>query len=281
MNPDHKEWYVETINQFVSFQHISTDSATPAAAKRDQFGDLLPASRCPACGQVIPDNESTSCTSCGASLDFSDVDEMSAHILEEIAPESLPHGFPIQVNRSLRGDWELTYPIRKMTKNVRGLGCLLGFGAVWETFILAFTGGVFMAPGFMKIFMLLFTIPFHLVGILLISLGLFCLIGSFRLKLGADRSSAFWGFGPLGYTRRFSTSSITEVKLVQGAALASFKNTRRNRPSRSRSEGISCILMAAGKRVPVTSGAKEYDSRTAAGLIRYCLHDLGHRLQDE
>ena len=54
-----------------------------------------------------------------------------------------------------------------------------------------------------------------------------------------------------------------------------------HRTQKSRSEGISCILMAAGKRIPVTSGAQESDSRTTAGLIRYCLNDLGHRLQDE
>lgn len=281
MSREQKEWYVDSINQFIAFQYGLSDDGAPAASKRDAYGDFIPTPTCPACGQIVPDDEASHCVSCGATLERSGGEVVSAHVEESVSPEAVPHGFPLQVTQSPRGDWELSYPIRKMTENLSGLGCLLAFGAAWETFILVFTGGAFMVPGWFKIIPLLFTIPFHLIGILLISIGLFCLFGRFRLRLGADRSAAFWGIGPLGYTRRFSTSSITEIKLIQGEALASFKKTRHNRASRSRSEGISCILMAAGKRIPVTSGTKESDSRTTAGLIRYCLHDLGHRLQDE
>ena len=281
MEREQKEWYVETINQFIAFQNGSVIDGKSTSIDRDEYGDVIPSQVCPACGQIVPDDETTQCASCGASLERSEHEVLSAHISEEISPESLPHDFPMQVSRSSNGDWEFLYPMRKMADNFKGGGCLLAFGAMWETFIIFFTGGVFMTPGFMKIFMLLFTIPFHLVGIGLTTIGLFTIFGGFRLRLGSEKSSARWGVGPIGYTRRFSTSSITEVKLIQGQALSSFKKTRHNRSSRSRSEGISCILMAAGKRIPVTSGTIEHESRTAAGLIRYCLHDLGHRLQDE
>ena len=175
----------------------------------------------------------------------------------------------------------LTYAIRNLADNSRGSVGLLFFGLIWEGFISFFSFMVVSKGGGFGIFALLFTVPFHLVGILLLFLSVFAMFGKFRLNLASERSSAKWGIGPLGYTMRFATSSITDVYVKHGGALSSFKN-KTNNPSRtSTSEGVSCILLAAGKRIPVTSDASYTESREIAGVIRYCLHELGHRLQDE
>lgn len=275
-----KEWYVETINRFIAAQYESTSEGTPAAAIRDPYGVRDSMATCPACGRILPDDKAERCGTCGASLERSGPEIVSAHLSEVIEPESLPDDFPVRVSRSMSGDWKIAYRLNRMT-NMQGIGCLFVLGAIWESFVIAFTGLILQSPGPMKAVLLFVSIPFHLIGLGLLLLALFVRTGSFRLRLGTEKSCAFWGIGPLGYSKYFSTSSITEIVLKKGEAFASSKNKRLTQAERSRLEGISCILMAAGKRVPVTSGAKESDARTTAGLIRYCLHDLGYRLQDE
>jgi len=281
LDAGYKLWYVETINRFIAHQYETANGGSSAASIQDPYRDDTQAPTCPACGQLIEDDDDDRCTHCGASLVQSAGGVVTAQITDEISPDSLPEGFPVYVRRTKEGEWRFSYALRAMTADLKSLGCLMVVGLIWEAIVLVFTGAILHTEGGTRGLLLFITVPFHLIGAGLLLLGIFTLIGSFRLRLGPQTSAAFWGIGPLGYTRRFSTSSVTEILLVKGEALANSPNQKQTAAERSRLNGISCILMAAGRRIPVTSGATESDSRTVAGLLRYCLHDLGYRLQDE
>jgi len=160
-----------------------------------------------------------------------------------------------------------------------GGGCLFGFAVIWEGFTIFWTIGVAQAPDAFKFMALFFSIPFHLVGLALLALTLYIFFGRFRLYLSTGESFARWSIGPLGYTRRFHYESVTEVKLTKGAII---ENANRNRSQAARSqEQFSCVIVAAGKKIPVTNGSDLDQARKAVGVIRYCLEDLGLRLEDD
>ncbi|MBD3676736.1 MAG: hypothetical protein HUJ26_24775 [Planctomycetaceae bacterium] len=274
-----KEWYVETINRFLAWAYgEAVDSTVP---QRDVFGNVDRGSLCPMCGAMVDEHQGERCQSCGARWEWGGDKIESARLADEISPDALSPSSLCSVSRTKQGAWELTYAIRHLADNSSGIGAFLIFGLLWEGFISFFTVMIVSSGDMFGFLALLFTIPFHLIGILLLTVSVFAMFGKFRLTLTSDRSSAKWGIGPLGYTMRFATSSITDVYVKHGGALSSFKNTTNNPPGTSTSEGVSCILLAAGKRIPVTSDASYSESREIAGVIHYCLRDLGHRLQDE
>lgn len=274
-----KEWYVETINTFIVWAH--GQRGDDRAPDRDMFGNVDRGMMCPMCGTRADEPGIAQCRSCGARWKWSGDSIDSAQLVEEISPEELSRSSVCVVSRTREGGWELSYGIRHLADNSHGLGALLIFALIWESFISFFSFMVLSNGGGFGVFALLFTVPFHLIGIGLLAVSFFAMFGKFRLNLANDRSSAKWSIGPIGYTMRFSTSSITDVYVKHGGALSSFKNKTNNTTRTSTSEGVSCILLAAGKRIPVTSDASYSESREIAGLIRYCLHEMGHRLQDE
>lgn len=276
-----KEWYVESTNNYIAWCYGEQTGSSTTSSTRDLFGNTDLGVVCPACGTTVIDEEAESCSKCGVRWEKSAGKIVSAHVRDEITPEELSADSFLSISKRGNGDWLLKYSIRHLADNSSGGGCLLVFGILWESFILFFSYSAASSGDLMGIFMLLFTLPFHLVGVGLTLLSLMVLFGGFRLTLGADRSQTKWCLGPVGYTMRFATSSITEVLIKHGGALSSLKNNSNSSSRTSKSTGVSCILIAAGKRIPVTSDASHRESREAAGLIRYCLHDLGHRLQDE
>ncbi len=279
LSKEMKEWYVETANTFIAWSCGKQEGSS--AATRDMFGNADLGFVCPACGTTLLDESSESCSECGVLWEKNSGKIVSAQIREVITPEEIASDSFLSISRRSTGEWLLKYSLRNLADNSSGGGCLLVFGLLWETFISFFTFSVATFGDVMGIVMLLFTLPFHLVGVGLILFSLFALFGGFRLTIGTDRSRAKWCLGPVGYTMSFSTSSITEVLIKHGGALSNLKNNSNSSSRTSKSKGVSCILIAAGKRIPVTSDASHRESREAAGLIRYCLHDLGHRLQDE
>ncbi|MDB4786625.1 MAG: hypothetical protein P8M30_05895 [Planctomycetaceae bacterium] len=274
-----KEWYVETTKSFVAWSYGKQEGGS--AATRDMFGNTDLGFVCPACGATLQDESSESCSECGVRWEKNAGKFISAQVRDVITPDELSPDSFLSISKRDSGEWVIRYGLQNLADNSSGGGCLLAFGIFWESFVLFFSYSVASAGDLMGIFMLLFTLPFHLVGVGLTLFSLFALFGGFRLTIGTDRSRAKWCLGPVGYTMRFATSSITEVLIKHGGALSNLKNNSNSSSRTSKSKGVSCILIAAGKRIPVTSDASHRESREAAGLIRYCLHDLGYRLQDE
>ncbi|HSG72216.1 MAG TPA: hypothetical protein VLA12_17500 [Planctomycetaceae bacterium] len=291
---DAKDWYVDTLNSFLAW-HYDRSSSTAyensgderlGAAARIPKGSGL----CPACVHrtklATADGMSLStgdcrCEKCGTRLIVDAGQITEAFPQQQISPDSLIETDLIELEKTGLGEWLMTIQVNKSKGSSIAGGCLLLFGIIWEGFIIFWTVGATQAPGLFKIVALCFSLPFHAIGIGLLSLGLYGFFGRFRLFLGRDESWGRWSLGPLRYTRRFRAEAVTEIKLVRGALLNSGKNrTRKDRDS-SQSEEFSCILIAAGKTIPVTHGNSSEESRLAAGLVRYCLNDLGIRLQDD
>ena len=289
-----KDWYVEAVNSFLAWHHNNYPSnsiegdANTESNPSDREAKIV--QNCPACEQrtelITEAGSSVStgdcrCQQCGCRL-IVDAGKISEALpLQLISPDELRADTPFQIEKTGVKEWLLTVKMNQSKDAATGGGCLLVIGIMWEGFVLFWSWGAAQAPGFFKYVMLCFSLPFHVVGIAMLALGLYAFFGRFRLLLGRDESWGRWSLGPIRYTKRFRAESVTEVKLVHGALLKSAKNRSRNDRASSQSEEFSCILMAAGKKIPVTHGNSSEESRLAAGLVRYCLDDLGIRLQDD
>ncbi|HUG19324.1 MAG TPA: hypothetical protein VMM56_10125 [Planctomycetaceae bacterium] len=289
---DAKDWYVETLNSFLAWHYRDSSAAHARAGDYDPDrpaeNSLTPA--CPACARktrlVAADGSWLStgrcqCEQCGSWLVVEAGEITEATPVRMVAPDELSADSIFRLKHPGVDEWLLSVDIRSSKDSSFGGGCLLVFGIFWESFVIVWTWGVSQAPGLFKYGMLLFSLPFHAIGIGLLAVASYVLFGRFQLLLSRQESWGRWSLGPVRYTRRFRAEAVTEIKLVRGALLNSGKNrTQKDRDS-SQSEEFSCILMAAGKTIPVTHGNSSEESRLAAGLVRYCLNDLGIRLQDD
>lgn len=289
-----KDWYVETLNSFLNWHYNKPSNAASKADGEDSSvfspGRGHVGKKCPACGEttrlVMDDGSSLStgnclCERCGSRLIVLAGEITEAFPVQIVSPDVLTEDSPFELANTGVKEWLLTVNTRHSQDSSVGGGCLLVFGAIWESFVSFWTWGATQAPANFKYLALCFSLPFHAVGLGLLTLALYVFFGRFRLKLSRDESWGRWSIGPLRYTRRFRAESVTEVKLVRGSALSSSKNRVKNERASSQSQEFSCILMSAGNTLPVTCGNSSDESRLAAGLVRYCLDDLGIRLQDD
>jgi len=81
----------------------------------------------------------------------------------------------------------------------------------------------------MTIFLLLFLIPFELVGLVLLLAFLHAVFGRVRVKIAGDEGTVFSGIGPFGIRRRFRLADVRRIrertKTVRGSDGDSHKKT--------------------------------------------------------
>jgi hypothetical protein len=287
-----KHWYVETLNSFLAWHYRDSSAANERAGDYDpdRPADNSLSTACPACARktrlVAADGSWLStgrcqCEQCGSWLVIEAGEITEATPVRMVSPDELSADSIFRLKHPGVDEWLLSVEIQSSKDSSLGGGCLLVFGIFWESFVIVWTWGVSQAPGLFKYGMLLFSLPFHAIGIGLLAVASYVLFGRFQLLLSRQESWARWSLGPLRYTQQFRAESVTQVKLAKGSMLQLKNKRSRGDRDLSESEEFSCVLMAAGKRIPVTHGNSTEEARLAAGLVRYCLNDLGIRLQDD
>jgi hypothetical protein len=296
-----KDWYVATLNTFLDWHHhrhrfqpetsrVASAGTSGEQAPRDRAERDGPTRRCPSClrytqlpseQEVLITGGQCRCEHCDSWLTVEANEITEAIPLRMDRPDAVGSELPFRLEKTGGGDWLMTVKFKVSGESAMGLGCLLMFAIFWESFVIFWTWGVAQAPGLFKYGMLLFSLPFHAIGLGMLAVGLFALFGKSQLLLGRDESWSRWALGPLRYTKRFHTDSITHVKLVRGSMLRFGTGRHQDISTQASPEALSCVLVTAGHNVSVTQGHHIEEAGLAAGLVRYCLNDLGIRLQDD
>ena len=131
----------------------------------------------------------------------------------EIHPDSAlladPPGSAIVVERVTNRQAHIV-----IKKTTWAMGCFfLFFATFWNTIVAAVGGGMLFGemPGGVSIFLLLFLVPFVLVGIATALIALFCLFGRTHLFLQPDECRLRYSLWGMGFNRRIPTADIEQV----------------------------------------------------------------------
>jgi hypothetical protein len=115
----------------------------------------------------------------------------------------------------------------------------------------------------MTIFLWIFLTPFIAIGLFFIGSFLSCLLGRTEVRLRASQGAVFTGIGTFGYTRRFNTTQVNEVRIDDRQWRDSDGDRRRN---------VAIIIETSGGK-PIKFGSMLSDERRqfVAGALRRLL----------
>lgn len=145
------------------------------------------------------------CRACGKSMPFSSIAENPEIQAADLA--SPPKG--LRVERNLIEGIDLTY--RKIPLVVF---LLIPFTAFWSGVSMWGIYGKQIAEGKFDSSASLFGLPFLIGTIVLVSMILFMLFGSWRINVGRGNCRVFIGVGPLGRAREIRLEPETSVQLA-------------------------------------------------------------------
>jgi hypothetical protein len=136
-----------------------------------------------------------------------------------------------------------------------GAGLFLGvFALIWNVITFSFVVGTLFAPGFFKIFALLFSIPFIGIGLVVAGAALFTLFGRQRVTVDRERLTSKWIAGPLHYTRSFPTSDIDRVTVQYSP----WQTTQRGRKRSAELPRKLAIVWAGSRWMPLQALPNEH-----------------------
>ena len=205
--------------------------------------------KCPQCSRILPvedvnvGNDVAFCRSCNVAHALSDM----------VHEEDITSG--VNFNDPPRGiSYDAGYNRLELTASQRSIGGALGtlfISLFWNGIVSIFVllalsstlslGGVptpawFPAPEMndsdmgwgMTIFLWLFLTPFILIGLAMISAFFMCLGGRTVVKIDGEDGKIFSGVGPIGWTKHFTRSEVTDVRIdTQYSSTVTYEFTKR------------------------------------------------------
>jgi hypothetical protein len=136
-----------------------------------------------------------------------------------------------------------------------GSGLFLAFFALfWNGITFSFVAGILFAPGFFKIFALLFSIPFVAIGLVVGTAALFTLFGRQQVTLDRERLTSKWIARPVHYTRSFPTSDIDRVTVQYSP----WQTTQRGRKRSAEFPRKLAIAWAGSRWMPLQALPNDY-----------------------
>jgi len=167
----------------------------------------------------------------------------------------------LEIQEEQRGEWLIRINPRKTSKNFFvGLGCLSIFAAFWEGFVIFWTIGA--AQG--SIIFALFSIPFHLVGLAMMGLILFMLLGNSEFRFSHSEFSARWSFIGLGWTSRCPTDQIEDFRIVRRDSSVQDRKFRRG--SHESQSTALIVKKKSGGEIKLSLGSEEWTPALVAFL---------------
>lgn len=159
----------------------------------------------------------------------------------------------LEIQEPQRGEWLIRINPRKTSKNFFvGLGCVTIFAAFWEGFVIFWTLGA--AQG--SIIFALFSIPFHLVGLAMVGVILFMLLGKSEYRLSRSEFSVRWSLIGLGWTTRCPTEQIEDFRIVRrDSPVQDRKFQRRNHEAQSTA---LIVKKKSGGEIKLSLGSEEW-----------------------
>ncbi len=119
----------------------------------------------------------------------------------------------------------------------------------------------------MTVFMLLFLIPFELVGIVMVGALAMTVFGRTEVRLGQSEGVVFSGISRLGRRKRFALADVTNV----------IERTKRRRDSDGDVHSKTEIVIEAGHEVRFGSGIPDKRRHWLAGTLRALLLERRRR----
>ncbi|MBX3441693.1 MAG: hypothetical protein KF774_04740 [Planctomyces sp.] len=246
------------------------------------------------------------CVQYGASLgsrgDVADIEELPCQFCghvhrgrrafsvkrSELREDAPPEGpFPPQIRIAERSPQRLEYncwivdslPVRL------ALGGFLGFFATsWNGGVWTFVIAVAQAPGFFKIFAMLFAIPFILVGLAVAVGAAMVIFGRLRVTLDQAELRARWGLGPFGWSRSLPTAAIDRISIqdreIEASESSSPRKLRRAKNGSGGPDQLTCFVWAGQQKIGVLGTYNTNVARHVAQLLREQLLDMGIRLDN-
>lgn len=298
-----KDWICDRINEFLGVER-SGDEPSSAATKVQ--ANLVFPSSCDKCGAPLPAEPVYGvlvCPHCGAThrgaapVSVPPTDEPAVEeSYEPLRPEDLPTDSLITIDENTRETLRLHYSAagNSVLRWVIPL-FTLPFALAWYAGIFGFMGiGGLGAVGFGQggfgnaiggwiffIVVLLFMIPFVLAGLIPLGIGLFAARGRITTTLTAEKLTARWHLGPLGYSRSLPVSEITSLRLETGEDFQR-RNPRvalaRRTSTRASSDSRACIARTSSRMLLLTFMQSDPALRQLTSLLRTRLADMGHPL---
>jgi hypothetical protein len=152
-----------------------------------------------------------------------------------------------------------------------GLAILFGFfAAFWNGITWTFVLNILRAPGFAKVFPLLFMIPFVLIGAASVLGIIYVLFGYEWVRIDRERVRGKWGVGPFGYTRTIPTAEVERVTL-EAAKTPNTANQSRVRVDKQ----YTAYIRSVGKGIPMGIIHETNTAAHIAQLVRNQFATMG------
>jgi len=156
------------------------------------------------------------------------------------------------------------------------------FSLVWYGFLFAFIGMAWQMPaGGMSVVFTLFAIPFLIVGLFPLGIGLLAFRGHTTVRLTRETLSCRWHVANLGRSKRVGTSAIDDIR-VENAISAAGQNPRirgAKTAGKAAPNLAICLVRAGSRKILLAILQEEQIHWQVASLLRTRLQDMGHTLK--
>lgn len=280
-----KDWIVDHVNELLGVKTAPVGDEDELPPPRIQYPE-----KCGQCGAslgpAVDANEDGElvCTFCGH-VHRGEVVEATPETVQGLAAEPPKPLGPFPSDKIVieeQSNDRLVFSMKAMESVGAkvGLGCFFTvFAIFWNSITWGFVAAGLFAPGpwFVRVFMLLFSIPFVGIGLFMASLALFVWFGRLRVMVDREQLAARWGAGLVGYTRRFPTDLIDRVAVEFSPNKAGPRNAR-VRGADSGSTHKVAIVWSGGRWIPLTVMHDTETARHVARLVRDQLDAMQIRL---
>lgn len=258
-----KDWLVERINEVLGVAPEAEDvpairiefpeSCTQCGGSLGPVEGQMTELTCPFCSHVHRGSVRSQQLGCESSEGSVDVASLPTITLEEHSVEQLAYSMRPVENSA--GRWQIG-------------GFLLFFGGLWNGIMwtVFFQVANFAGPGIARLGLMLFRIPFIVVGVGVILVALTVLFGRMRVSLNRRELAATWGVGPFRYTRRLPAEAIDRLAIWPDPQSGDSGRVRRRRTTKQM--GHAAVAWAGGRWLPLSVLHSDETAKLVNRLVR-------------
>ncbi|MBI3864636.1 MAG: hypothetical protein HY290_22385 [Planctomycetia bacterium] len=255
-----KDWLVDRINEFLAPPAETNPATNPAAGLAPPETSATPDNPAlPADQTVAP------ATPVAVRLEPGSLPADGPIRMDEDSPDMLKFHFTAAQNRGVR--WGIA-------------GFFLLFSAIWYGTTLSFLFKVGPSGfGFRMLFEILFMVPFLVVGLFPLGMGLMAAFGVLTVRVTRETLSCRWSVGPFGWTKRVPAGLISSVRLEAPES----SNPRVRRAGMGAKDSVSlqaCVVRFGEKKLLLTLFQNADLQQQVTALVRTRLEDMGYVLRN-
>jgi hypothetical protein len=288
-----KDWVVDRINEFLDVVAVPVVTSAgretvgqpdgPAGEPASEAVAVIPET-CRKCGANLNGalvGGSLTCEHCGAVLRIEilvPTHEIADKRYERLTPALLPADSRIEIDEDSADVLQFHYPAvghegwRWVVPIIT-----IPFSLIWYSILFVFIGMAWKAAeGATSVVFTVFAIPFLIVGLFPLGIGLLAVRGHTTVRLTREMLSCRWHVGNLGRSQRVETSAIEDIR-VENAITAGGQNPRIRGAKPAGPAAVhmeACLVRAGSQRVQLTFLQEEPIPWQVASLLRTRLQNM-------